>query len=243
VLFPYLYVLESLAEFRPRARSALVIGLGAGYLPRALAQQGLAVDTIEIDPEVVRAAERHFGFAAPGALMVGDARYEIRRLERRYDLIVHDCFTGGEMPWHLFSIEMLRALHDRLADGGILAVNFFGLSEGRRVEALSLVASTLDAAFPHRLTLAPAPGRELFDRIFLVSDQPVRLPTGTPARVLSPGARQMLEALPDLVTSVAGPGGLIVTDDYNPLESLQLRKTDAYHRMIREQFGAAVLAQ
>jgi len=243
VPLPYLYVLEGLAELRPQARRALVIGLGAGYLPGALARQGLEVDTIEIDPEVVRAAETYFGFKAPGALIIGDARYEVRRLERRYDIVIHDCFTGGEMPSHLFSLEMLQALRARLEPGGILATNFFGLNEGARASALSAVATTLDAAFSHRLTLAPMPGAELFDRLFIVSDGPLDLPGPQATRPLSARALEAFASLPSKVVSLPAVPGLVVTDDDNPLELLQLRKGEAYRRLMREHFGLPLLAQ
>jgi predicted membrane-bound spermidine synthase len=243
--FPYLYALETLGEFRPQARSALVIGLGAGYLPRVLARQGMAVDTIEIDPVVVSAARRHFGFTPPGDLIVGDARYELRRLQKRYDIIIHDCFTGGEMPWHLFSAETLRTLRlrGRLTDDGILALNFFGLHEGRRVDPLSVVAATLDAEFPHRLTLAPAPGHELFDRLFLVSPSPIVVPLPAASRrPLSVAGKEALAKLPGMVTTLEA-ADLRASDDFNPLESLQLRKGEAYRRLVLARFGPELLAQ
>jgi predicted membrane-bound spermidine synthase len=243
VPFPYLYVLETLGEIRREARSALVIGLGAGYLPRVLAGQGMTVDVIEIDPEVVRAARMYFGFTPPGELRVGDARYEVRALSRDYDLVVHDCFTGGEMPWHLFSAEMVRLLRDRLTPDGVLAVSFYGLLEGREGEALSSVAATLDAEFPHRLTLAPAPGRELFDRIFLVSASALELPAGPPTRSLSAGGRLAFDALPEMVVQVAGGRGLVVTDDWNPLERMQLRKGEAYREWVVGRFGVELLSR
>jgi hypothetical protein len=242
-VFPYLYALETLGEFRPAARSALIIGLGAGYLPGALAKQGMAVDSIEIDPEVVRAAREHFGFVSPGKLIVGDARYEVCKTNKKYDLIVHDCFTGGEMPWHLFSTEMLHTLHERLNDGGILALNFFGLAEPGRIDPLTAVAATLDREFPYRLTLAPSPGSDLFDRLFLVSDRPVTLPSGVPARDLSDGARTSFERLASLVTEMPAAKALVVTDGHNPLELLQLRKSEKYRQIVLAQFTRELLAQ
>jgi hypothetical protein len=175
-------------------------------------------------------------------VIVGDARYEIRQLTGRYDLIIHDCFTGGEMPWHLFSAEMLQTLRDRLEPGGILALNFFGLLEGGGTNALSSVARTLDSVFPHRLTLAPAPGHELFDRLFLVSDREVALPSGPPARALSAGGRQAYGDLAGKVTALEAQGA-VVTDDHNPLESLQLSKGEAYRRVVLSRFSLELLAQ
>jgi hypothetical protein len=242
VTLSYPPALETLGEFRRDAKRALVIGLGAGYLPRALATQGMTVDTIEIDDAVVDAARDYFGFRPPGRMIVGDARYEIRQLRERYDLTIHDCFPGGEMPWHLFSVEMLQTLRGRLEPGGILALNFFGLLEAQGTSALTSVARTLDAVFPHRLTLAPAPGQELFDRLFLVSDQPVALPAGEPARALSAGGREAYGQLASKVTSLDAQGA-VVTDDHNPLESLQLSKGEAYRRVVLSRFSLDLLAQ
>ena len=94
-VFPYLYVLEALPRFHPQGRTALLIGLGGGQLPKLLSRYGIETDSIEIDPEVARAARDYFGFDSPGRLILGDARYELRGLEKKYDFIIHDCFSRG----------------------------------------------------------------------------------------------------------------------------------------------------
>ncbi|MCH6570323.1 MAG: fused MFS/spermidine synthase, partial [Acidobacteria bacterium] len=122
--FPYLYILEALPRFHPQGRSALLIGLGAGQLPKLLGRYGIETDSIEIDPEVARAARDYFGFNHPGRLILGDARYEVRRLKKKYDFIIHDCFSRGVVPAHLLSVEMLEDLRSLLNDVGVLALNF-----------------------------------------------------------------------------------------------------------------------
>ncbi len=59
---------------------------------------GIETDSIEIDPEVARAAQDYFGFEGASSLIVGDARYEIRGLRKQYSFIIHDCFSCGVVP-------------------------------------------------------------------------------------------------------------------------------------------------
>jgi spermidine synthase len=126
----------------------LEIGLGIGSLPSILTARGLDVDVVEIDRAVVRAAREYFGFSTRGETFVEDARTFLRRTERRYDLIVHDTFTGGTTPEHLLSLEVLRNIHDLLHPGGVLALNFVGYEDGPHAEATLLVARTVRAVFP-----------------------------------------------------------------------------------------------
>ncbi|MGH6928357.1 MAG: fused MFS/spermidine synthase, partial [Dongiaceae bacterium] len=52
----YTYMLEALSSaYAPEARTALVLGLGAGVVPRALAAGGVTVDAVEINPDMVAA--------------------------------------------------------------------------------------------------------------------------------------------------------------------------------------------
>lgn len=76
-----------------------MVGLGAGKMANTLHERyGIATDTLEIDPAVADAAADYFGFKPRGKNIIGDARYEIRHLTGPYDLIIHDCFTGGSEP-------------------------------------------------------------------------------------------------------------------------------------------------
>ena len=130
--------------------------------------RGIDTDTIEIDPAVAQAAIDYFGFRTTGQFVVGDARYEVRKLAGRYDFIIHDCFTGGSEPTHLLSIEMLRELRTS-SDGGLLAVNVVGFARGPGSEAVDSVSRTLAEVFPHQRVFVTAPGTEFTDFVFLAS--------------------------------------------------------------------------
>jgi spermidine synthase len=242
-LFPYLSLLEGLPHFNLQGRTALVVGLGAGYLPMALEAHGVAADAIEIDPVVARAAAAFFPFKQPRRLIVGDARYEVARMSQRYDFVIHDCFTGGSIPPHVLSVEMLRDVRAHLNEGGVLALNFFGFNRGADASALEAVAATLRSVFPHQRIVTTAPDANPIDNIILASDQPlVAKPHDGPCS-LSDGARSYLERMDSLQIALAADSGFVITDDFNPLETLQIPKAEAYREMLAKRLGLGVLLQ
>jgi spermidine synthase len=236
-VFPYLRLLEALPHFYPAGRSALVIGLGAGYLPRALAAYDITTDTIEIDPGVVRAAQSYFGFQAPGALIVGDARYEVRKLRGQYDFIIHDCFSGGTMPVHLLSVEAMRLVGSRLSRGGIFALNFYGFTDGQEARPLAAVVATIRAVFPHLRMFAPVPEVTPSDTVILASAAPIAVDEASLTGVRSGAVWWALARLDALERPMPRAQGFVITDDFNPLEHLQVEKAERYRRQMRARFG------
>jgi SAM-dependent methyltransferase len=223
--FGFVYVLEAIRFLRPHASSMLNIGLGTGAVPAELGKRGLRVDVVEIDPAVVRFAQKYFDFAATGRVYVEDARAFLQRTEQRYDFVVHDTFTGGTTPEHLLSLEVLQRIHRTLKPGGVLALNFVGYSGGPRAEASFAVARTVRAVFKHVRTYSdgPAdPAHPVGNLLFFASDDALDfvIPEGTQfasaasARVQqSFGSWRVLEHVP------AGPP---ITDARNPLGRYQL---------------------
>ena len=64
----------------PQPQSVLIIGLGGGTIPRVLRQvlPDTRIDVVEIDPAVVRVANRYFDFVADGRTRIIE-RYGARR--------------------------------------------------------------------------------------------------------------------------------------------------------------------
>lgn len=85
----------------PNPSSILIVGLGGGTLPTALAKlyPTAQIDAIEIDPSVVKVAEQFFNFKTSERIKVytQDARVFTKRARqeaKQYDLIILDAFTG-----------------------------------------------------------------------------------------------------------------------------------------------------
>ncbi|ESK94483.1 spermine spermidine synthase [Moniliophthora roreri MCA 2997] len=141
---------------------ALVIGLGVGVSTTALYRHGMNLTIVEIDPAVYEAARRFFGVPDPGEgnafLEDAGAWVAARATQRRnvtdtfekdtedlYDIVVHDCFSGGGVPQHLYTIEFWENLKTLVKDDGVVVINFAGEVDS---EASRHVLKTLDAAFP-----------------------------------------------------------------------------------------------
>jgi spermidine synthase len=228
----YQHVLGALPMFRPATTQALLIGLGGGHVARDLKSQHIATDTIEIDPAVADAARNFFHFEPTGRFVVGDARYEIKHLDRRYDLIIHDCFTGGTEPTHLLTREMLSELRGLLSEGGILALNYVGFKSGEGSDAVAAVHRTLKSLFP-QIRIFTTEKTEFTDFIFLASETPILLDPSS--------ADRRVQWLIDHEHKISDAEGFTITDDYNPMESRQVRKSEAYRKLFLERIAFDLL--
>jgi spermidine synthase len=114
---------------RRRPRRVLLLGLAAGSVGRAVRALDPAAEIVgvELDPEVVRLARRHFGLDQLRLeLVVGDALEFLRRDRRRFDLVVEDLFVGSSRfvrkpDWLLG--EGYRLIRRRLRPGGYVVSN------------------------------------------------------------------------------------------------------------------------
>ncbi len=136
MVFTYSKMMMAALLFQPNPQRILVIGLGGGTVPTALAQlfPDAKISVVEIDPAVVKAAEDYFDFRETEntRVIVSDGRvYTKRALARkeRYDLIMLDAFNGDYIPEHLMTREYLEETKQLLNPGAVLVANTFSISE------------------------------------------------------------------------------------------------------------------
>jgi MFS family permease len=236
--FGFVHLLEAVRLARPEGQRLLLVGLGIGSVSTALAEVGVSTDVVEIDPEVVRMARAFFGYEPTGRVFVEDARTLIRRLDERYDFIVHDAFTGGSVPEHLLSVEVLRRLQQLLVPGGVLALNFVAGDNGQLAAPLYVVQSTLRAVFPHLRAFRDGPAEAastLSNFVFFASDQPIVFQETDsfegPAcqRVLT--NFQQWEVLQGRTSSAP-----VVTDAHNPMLRLTLPISEAFRNQMNQLY-------
>lgn len=231
-LLNYQQVIGMLPLFRPNSHNALLIGLGGGHIARDLKSKGLETDTIEIDPAVAAASINYFNFKPTGEFIVGDGRYEIKKLHKQYDFIIHDCFTGGTEPTHMLTLEMLQQLQAMLSTQGVLALNYVGFTQGEGSKAVASVYKTLKQVFP-QLRVFITDKTEFTDFIFLASNQPIELNQTQPDKRVS--------WLLDHSYQIDDSEGIVITDDFNPMESLQIRKAETYRKIFMERITPELL--
>jgi spermidine synthase len=112
-----------------RRRSILLLGLGGGSaarVARALAPPARIVG-VEIDPEVVALARRHFDLDQLGVEVIqADASVFLARSRERFDAVLDDVFVGRGRAVHKPAWLLAGGLASaaaRVAPGGVLASN------------------------------------------------------------------------------------------------------------------------
>ncbi len=135
MVFSYTRMVMAALLLVPEPMTVLVAGLGGGTLPTALATllPEVRIDVVEIDPAVVKAAEKYFDFQETAGVRVHiqDARVFVKRALQqtdRYDLVILDAYSGDYIPEHLMTAEFLDETRRLLAPGGVVAANTFATS-------------------------------------------------------------------------------------------------------------------
>jgi hypothetical protein len=107
-------------------REVAVLGLGVGTLA-AYGRAGDRFTFFEINPAVIAVAHAHFSFLSDSPARIeiisGDARQALAALDRAFDVIVVDAFSGDAIPVHLITAEAVALYRARLASDGVLALN------------------------------------------------------------------------------------------------------------------------
>ncbi|KAF8076632.1 spermidine synthase [Lyophyllum atratum] len=135
--------------------NALIIGLGTGTSATAFSRHGIVNTIVEIDPAVYDAARTFFGLSdpGPGKVFLEDARAwaskkrdstQAGSKETLYDIVVHDCFSGGGVPEHIFTLEFWNDLKSVMRPDGVIAVNFAGILKS---DSTKMVLLTLEKSF------------------------------------------------------------------------------------------------
>lgn len=152
---------ELMASLAPalEGRRIGVVGLGVGMLI-AHARPGQRWTFYELDPDVVRVAQRWFTWLrdarAPWRIVTGDARRSLaREAGDPYRLLVLDAFSSDAIPTHLLTREALAVYRARTDAHGVIAVHV----TNRHVRlAPVLAALARDANMIARVRCAPVAG-------------------------------------------------------------------------------------
>jgi spermidine synthase len=212
----YTYALEGLARmYGADATRTLVLGLGAGMVPMRLAERGLRVEVVDIDPVAQRIASTHFGFdAGKVPTHVADARTFVGQCRGRYDVAIVDLFHGDGTPEYLVTREFFRDLGRCLTDNGVAVFNTF--ADLDRPRAYAHLLATLRSELPHVALYRPAPEGSAHVNSFIVASAK---PLSPPKQVTFddvPAKHQtvlwnMLSA-PTPIAPALTAGGRVITD-------------------------------
>ncbi|KAF9534772.1 hypothetical protein CPB83DRAFT_842919 [Crepidotus variabilis] len=245
---------------KDKLKNALIIGLGTGISANALMNNGISTTIVEIDPAVYNAARTWFGLQDPGKnnLFIEDARTWVEdrhnrvhngQKEMQYDVVIHDCFSGGGVPQHIFTVEFWDQLKTVMAPEAVLAVNFAGILQS---ESSRLVINTLEKSFGqcrafHDAFEAVPEDKytdEFINMVFFCtqSQKPLTFRNSKRSDWLgSPLRRHILQSMDsrevnlDLIrTSPEERDKHILTDQHNPLGELQRKQGGHHWQVMRE---------
>jgi spermidine synthase len=170
----------ALLLWQPAPQRVLLIGVGGGSIPTALAavRPAMQIDAVDIDPAVLAVAQRHFGLA-PGPrlrLHAADGRAFVaaaRARGDRFDAVLLDAFDEEGIPPALFDDAFLRDVAALLGPGGVFLANTFAASAGYAQES-----ARAEAVFGRFLNLRlRTPGTRGGNRLLIAAADPARLPT------------------------------------------------------------------
>lgn len=222
---------------RPQAKTALILGLGAGLLPKALERTGLIADSVEIDPEIARTAREHFGYAPKGRTFIDDARAVLESRGERWDLIALDAFGSESPPFHLFTVEAFTRMRSSLSPGGVLAVNLVSGAYGAEGRPWRATYKTLSRVFPNvRVFVGAQPAPGIFNVLFFASTAGVDAPASSapPDARKAVAAMLALEITPKPSDAAEMAAVTEMTDDYSPLDSLLASTAVRSRRLLQE---------
>lgn len=220
---------------RPSIRRVCQIGLGGATFSRPVARlvPDGQIDSVEIDPAVVRIARDYFLYreSARVRTFVEDGRVFLSRPGEPYDLIVLDAFNSTGVPFHLLTREFYEVVRKRLSPDGVFGANFVGGLMGKDARLFWSSYRTIRRQFGQVYVLNPDiaagrldPGGNIVVLATISAD-----PIGAEALqrgVESLASRWKIPRLPAYLSwwlhSPEPPAGLPeLTDRYAPVEALQ----------------------
>jgi spermidine synthase len=220
----YVRCAELVPAVRPGARRFLSIGCGGGAMLRLLEGKGRTFDVIDVDPTVIRTAREDFGADVTGATFhVGDGRMFVRN-GGTWDAVLLDVVSTEVMPEHLSSVEFLLELKSHLTPDGVVLMNSVGRPDGRVLDSFG---RTMRSAFTHVLAFTAHLDERSTNVLWLASDEPLTLPEDL---------RQAYEWR----AYETGDTGVILTDDYNPVNHWNAALGRELRVELHRRFGRAV---
>src|SRR5688572_8786281 len=84
----------------------------------------IPIDGVEIDPTIIEVGRRFFMMNMPNFTAIPeDARYFLRRTDKRYQVVGVDAYRQPYIPFHLTTREFFNEVKDHLEPDGVVAIN------------------------------------------------------------------------------------------------------------------------
>lgn len=221
-------------------KRVLMLGLGGGSIQRSYQHfyTNVLVETVELDPMVVKVARQFFNVkeSPKHKIHLADGRVFLKRTKNTYDAIVMDAYStsryGSSLPPHLTTKEFFTLVSEHLSTNGVLAYNVIGQLQGWRANTMGALYRTMKEVFPNVYFF---PANESRNVVIVATKSPVKFDA---ARVQREGAELIRKGqvkLPSFAMRLRAFQGNapanfaqspVLTDDRAPVESLMRGAAD-----------------
>jgi spermidine synthase len=208
-------------------KSMLMIGLGAGTVPKQVTQAfgtAVRIDGVEIDPAIIEVGRKYFAMNEPNLNAIAqDGRYFLLTSAKKYDIIGMDAYRQPYIPFHLTTKEFFQLTKAHLTPQGTVVVNAGSPEIGGKMDyrLAHQLATNLKAVFPS-VFLVDVAG--YYSTIIYATNQPT---------TLEHFRNNILDNVSSDVIKLAGEKALVegnirewtivgkvFTDDWSPVEQL-----------------------
>jgi spermidine synthase len=155
-VFDYYVLFDLMFEVKPDIQRVLLLGGGALGYPRYLlsTHPAIKLDVVEIDPCVIKLAQRYFygrrlaasqllKLQSPPRIICGDALKVLKDSHNIYHAILCDCFLADKPESRLYSDHAARLLKEHLTEDGAVLANVIAGREGPSADMLAQFAASL----------------------------------------------------------------------------------------------------
>jgi SAM-dependent methyltransferase len=175
------------------------------------------------------------GKVSKQSLTTSDGRRFLEDCREPYDFCVLDTYSGDAMPFHLASLEAFESAKRVLKPGGILAINYIGAPSGR---AFASIYKTLQVAFANVLAIKGEDNDRTQTITMFASARPIEFNSAwLDHRPTFTGVDPIREAIDRLTVAPDRDDGLLLTDDYNPIDFLRSAEAIEWRRRTVANIG------
>jgi spermidine synthase len=205
----------------------------------------VSIDVVEIDPAVVKVAEKWFELKGDERLSIfaQDGRMFVHNAGKAYDLVIIDVYTAGDrIPFHLTTREFLLEVKAKLRPQGIVLINLISSLTGAKSDLFWAELKTFQNVFgadhvyvfPESIS-SPGPLEDSRNIMLMATGPAHKHMTGSEitasARRLVNEKRILIPTIPRHASNMIDSKGLsriqrdapILTDDYAPVDMMMMR--------------------
>lgn len=153
VVYLYTGYFHLAMAYNLKIEDVLFVGGGGFSAPKRFLRDypNVKADVVEIDPDVVKAAEEYFFVEENSRLkiFIDDGRIYLSKTDKKYDLIVLDAYAKTYIPFHMMTREYFELVNDRLNEDGVVVSNVIASLDGDSSAIFRSMLKTMLEVFPN----------------------------------------------------------------------------------------------